>query len=73
MDKVFYKEELVKLISENSELKDYVKQLEQQEERSRKKIEDLESKLSEKEKDYYFNLRNLQMEMVVLKNELENK
>ena len=73
MDKVFYKEELVKLMSENSEVKDYVKQLEQQEERSRKKIEELESTIAKKDKDYYFNMRNMQMEMVVLKNEMKNK
>ena len=37
------------------------------------KIENLELKLSQKEQDYYFNMRNLQMELVVLQNQLEKK
>ena len=35
------------------------------------KISDLELKLQQKEKDYYFNIRNMQMEMVVLEKEIE--
>jgi len=35
-----------------------------------KKVEELELKLEQKEQDYYFNMRNKQMEIEVLKNKL---
>ena len=38
----------------------------------KKKVEGLELKLQQKEKDYYFNIRNMQMEIVVLENRLKD-
>jgi len=36
-----------------------------------KKVEDLELKIQQMEQDFYFDMRNKQMEIVVLKNKLE--
>ena len=57
MDKQQYKDMIAEQFTEIAELKD--------------KIEELESKLKEKEKDYYFNMRNKEMELVVLQKRLE--
>tara|TARA_Y100000356_G_scaffold95749_1_gene81116 strand:+ start:256 stop:408 length:153 start_codon:yes stop_codon:yes gene_type:complete len=35
-----------------------------------KKVEELELKLEQREQDYYFDMRNKQMEIEVLKNQL---
>jgi len=57
MDKQQYKDMIAEQFTEIADLKD--------------KIEELESKLKEKEKDYYFNIRNKEMELVVLQKRLE--